>query len=254
MPLLRCTAHRLCARTGSCLIDPLASCSRVAPHNLQFTHVLGTRQFSLFGEAINHSKLLVQCTVALERSHKYEGGQNTALRGEKASARGPVEFECQLSNMCRGFSLTLSLCCSTRAGLLLINGARFIPAGATVLEGPECTHSQFIYHGPHMNQSHLAELLVGHRRPNSPLDDIAHIEAVFFSAVRCFGSASSTWFAHTPVHTIKPELADRIAELVRAFGVDDALAEYVECKAHAVERLERDAWVRVSNSVLPNLE
>lgn len=105
-----------------------------------------------------------------------------------------------------------------------------------------------------MNQSHLAELVVGHRRPNSPLDDIAHMEAIFFSAVRCFGSSSSTWFGHTPVHTIKPELADRIAELVRAFGVDDALAEYVECKAQTVERLERDAWVHVSNSVLSNRE
>ncbi|KAG5505998.1 hypothetical protein GH5_05678 [Leishmania sp. Ghana 2012 LV757] len=252
MTLLKCSAHHLCGNSVTSLVDPLTS-SRVAPHNLKPRHVLGTRRFSLYGEAINHSKLLVQCALSWTPSQKRSRRSRVPRKGMKVNALGPIEFECQLSNICRGFPLVLSLCCSTRAGLLIINGASFFPTSSVVLEGPECSHYQFTYHGPHMNQSHLAELVIGRRLTNSPLDDISHSEAVFFSAAHSFDSSSRTWFGHTPVHTIKPELAGRIAELVSAFGVDDELAEYVEWKAHAVEELEREAWMQISSRVLPGL-
>ncbi|KAG5479323.1 hypothetical protein LSCM1_04579 [Leishmania martiniquensis] len=252
MTLFKWSVRRLCGNSVPSLIDSSTS-SRVAPHNLKVSHVLGTGRFSLQGEAINHSKLLVQCTLCPPPSQKHRGSGKVVHEGKKGSALGSIEFECELWNICRGFPLVLSLRCSTRAGLLLINGASFTQASLVALEGPECSHRQFTYHGPHMNQSHLAEFVIGRRQTISPLDDIGHSEALFFSAARCFDSSSRTWFGHTPVHTVKPELAGRIAELVSVFGVDDALAEYVEWKAHALEKLERDAWTHISSVVLREL-
>ncbi|CAJ1024792.1 hypothetical protein Q4I30_003637 [Leishmania utingensis] len=253
MSLFRCTVRRLCGSTGPFLVNSVASSSRMPPHNLKLSHVLGTRQFSLFGVSMNHSKLLVQCTLS-SPFYKRDSRSRAVRRRGKVNVLGSIEFECQLSNICRGFPLVLGLSCATRGGLLVINGAIFSPVGTTVLEGPELASSQFTYQGPHMNQSHLAEVAIGRRLHRSPLDDIAHIEAAFFSTTDCFGSSSRTWFGHTPVHTVKPELVDSIAKLVGAFGIDDTLAEYVEWKARAVDKAERDAWINISNILLPNLE
>ncbi|KAG5505642.1 hypothetical protein JKF63_04977 [Porcisia hertigi] len=253
MALLKFSTGRLCSSTGSCLGNALAPSARAAPHNLKVSHTLGTRQFSLFGEVISHARLLVQCTLSASPSRTFHGERGTAKRCPKVSVPGCIDFECQLSNICRGFPLVLSLRCSTRAGFLIINGASFLPTGALVPEGPEGLHNQLIYHGPHMNQSHLAEHVIGRIPPNSPLDDVAHLEAVFFSAAHCFDGSPKTWFGHTPVHTVKPELADRIAAMVSTFGVDDALAEYMEWMAHAVDKLEREAWLKISKRVLPRV-
>ncbi|KAK7200140.1 hypothetical protein NESM_000064300 [Novymonas esmeraldas] len=246
MVLFQRSVLRLSSSGPSSLTSSCTPSARQAPHNLQFDHVLGSRRFSLFGEAVNNSKLLVQCTVPVMRSARQIRRRRVVGNSRAADEDVQVVFECVLSNICRGFPLALTLRCSTRAGLLVINGASFSATRPTLLEGPEIAQNQLSYHGPHMNQSHLADLLVERRPPTSPLDDPAHREATFFSTLDCFDTSPHTWFGHLPVHTVKPELVDRIAALVSEFGVDDDLADYVDWKARAVAALEQDAWARVS--------
>lgn len=250
---MKSTSHVLCHGARDALSKaPTTSGGGEAQH-WTFRHIPGTRQFALFGEAANHSKVSVHCTlpVPVQRRMRREGRQNRSRMAAKPlDDRRIIPFSCQLNNMCRGFPMVLMLRCETRAGQLVLNGAAFARDATELRQGPEASQNQLTYGGPHLTQTQLADFVLGVLPSSSPLATPTHEEALFFNAAYCFDNSAHNWYGHNPVHTVRPEMTEAIAHLVASFGIDDALAANVADKARLVEQSEKAAWRQMFNDLI----
>ncbi|KPI85149.1 hypothetical protein ABL78_5809 [Leptomonas seymouri] len=161
---------------------------------------------------------------------------------EPSSEKRIFPFTCQLSNLCRGFPLILTLRCEARARQLVVKGAAFTREVVELRQGPEATCNQLTYSGPYLTQTHLADLAIGAQPLSSPLEQTSHEEALFFNSTHCFDNCAHNWYGHNPVHTVRPEMTEAIAQVAASFGVDDDLAAYISEQAHLVEKAEMAAW------------
>lgn len=218
-----------------------------------FRHIPGSRQFALFGEAANCSKVTVHCTLPISARRSSRRGRSldrSRTKSQPSVNKQIIPFTCQLSNICRGFPLVLSLRCETRADQLVLHGAAFTRDSTELRQGPEAFENQLTYGGPHLTQTQLADVVLGLRPLSSPLEQTSHEEALFFTSTSCFDSSAHNWYGHNPVHTVRPEVTDAVAQLASCFGVDDALAAYVAEKARLVEQSEKAAWRQMFNDVI----
>jgi hypothetical protein len=242
MPCLRCSACALCRTANTSLTGIGVSSGNVPSTKWVFHHIPGTRQFSLFSNAINNAKVSVHCTLPAPLTRRRPKRVRTQLPAKSEHECGTLPFTCQISNLCRGFPLVLALRCETRADQLVITGASFTREAADLRQGPEAARNQLAYSGPYLTQVHLADIVIGARPLNSPLEKPLHEEALFFNSTYCFDNGSYNWFGHSPVHTVRAEVTELIAQVAESFGVDDDLAAYVSAKAKLVDKAEKAAW------------
>ncbi|KPA78098.1 putative mitochondrial hypothetical protein [Leptomonas pyrrhocoris] len=245
MTFFKTTACRLCSRVGSAVTKLSTSSESGASPRWAFRHILGTRQFALFSDTVNNAKVSAHCTLPAPRAGRKYKRNRSRPQSEATSDKQLLPFTCQLSNLCRGFPLVLTLRCETRAGQLVVNGASFTREAVELRQGPEATRNQLSYSGPYLTQTHLADLVVGVRPLSSPLEQVFHEEALFFNSTYCFDNSAHSWHGHNPVHTVRPEVTEAIAQVAASFGVDDALAAYVSEKARLVEKAEVAAWRQI---------
>lgn len=244
MPTLKNTSCTLCRSAGNLLASFSGATESAASRQWLFRHTPGTRQFALFSEAPNNAKASVHCTLPASRFYHARKKRRNRHLTELSLEGCSLPFTCQLSNLCRGFPLVLNLYCETRAGQLVLSGAAFTRDAVELRQGPEASRNQLTYCGPHLTQTQLADLVIGALPLSSPLAQGVHEETLFFNSTCCFDNCAHNWYGHNPVHTVRPEVTEAVAQVASCFGVNDTLAAYVLEKALLVAKAERAAWLQ----------
>ncbi|CAD2220913.1 hypothetical protein AGDE_03821 [Angomonas deanei] len=112
--------------------------------------------------------------------------------------------------------------------------------------GPEQAINQN-YKGPNINQSDLADNIIGKDLRSSPISSSRQLLNEYFDEYSNYRISAKLKYGHWPVHTISPDLGEKIENVVNALGIDDNVAEYFDRVLPLLEEEEYNTWKSITN-------